>query len=1163
MAADLGGLDHAYLPAEVLRRSSGRVALTGVQALAKLLVEQQRADTLRGWRTAGLVSGYRGSPLGGFDQVLERHGELLTEHRITFIPGVNEELGATVVQGSQLASTLPEAKHDGVFGLWYGKAPGVDRSADAFKHGNWMGATARGGVLVAAGDDPACKSSSLPSNSVMALAESYMPVLAPADVSDVLRMGRLGFELSRFSGAWVGFTIVTNVADAYETVSLDSRIDIVTPEFAWENRPWRPAVRPGMTISEAIALESEVLDGRLAAAVRFAAANGIDRVHGATGAARIGLVTSGHTYQQLRQALDRLGLDEAALGQHGIRLLCLGLVHPVDREKLRQFATGLDELLVIEEKRSFIETQVKDALYDLADHPRVFGKRGSAGEVLVPVHSALDADRISTFLTPWLAARVGTEHLDLRRPRSAHGPVDLTLTPVKRTAYFCSGCPHNRSTEVPDGSLAGSGIGCHIMTTFMDRSMGFTQMGGEGANWVGAAPFTDTQHIFQNLGDGTFFHSGSLAVRQAVAAGTHITFKLLYNGAVAMTGGQPADGSVDPVSLSWLLFGEGVGRIAVVTDGPGRYPRKAKWAPEVTVHHRDDLDAVQRELRDVDGVTVLLYDQACAAEERRKRKRGLSPEPAERVLINEAVCEGCGDCGKKSNCLSVEPVDTEFGRKTRINQSSCNKDFSCLLGDCPSFLTVIPGRHAGRDLDRAGELGELAEPSTRPAAADVVMVGIGGTGVVTTNQILATAALISGMDARALDQTGMSQKAGAVVSHLRLAREPRERSGYISAGTADVYLAFDALAASDAANLARCDPRRTAAVVSTSEVPTGRMVVDPGTLYPRPGALLDRISRHSRAGSLFTLDALRLSDALFGDSAAANFIVVGAAYQRGLLPLRAEAIERAIELNGAGVSTTIQAFRAGRKAVLDPRWSRECPAGAVPDDLPRARHAARSAADLLTSVEITGDLRRVLEIRVADLIGYQSVSYARRYLDAVRRVHTAERELCGETRLTEAVVRNLYRLMAYKDEYEVARLHLDPALRRQVQDRFGKGARVRYQLHPPAARTLGMRRKLALGRGAVPLLLVLRSLRKVRGTPFDVFGYAGMRRLERELVREYLDVLTELTVALDARNYETAVTIAELPDVVRGYESIKLASVTKYRSSLAELREGIAQPTSV
>ncbi|NDU73119.1 indolepyruvate ferredoxin oxidoreductase family protein [Actinomadura sp. DSM 109109] len=1135
-----------------LELERGRIAIGGVHALVRLLLEQRRADAMRGRRTAGFVSGYRGSPLGGLDQQLVRDAKLLDEHDITFVPGVNEELAATAVYGSQLAEHLPDPRFEGVFGLWYGKAPGVDRSLDAFKHANWLGTSEHGGVLAVVGDDPSAKSSTLPSATEGALAEAFMPVLVPGSVGDLLRLGRHGFEMSRFSGAWTGFKVVTDVADSHEVVDVEPLPDPVYPEFAWRGRPWRPTRRPGVDLKGTTALETEVLQGRLLAATAYAAANGLDRIEGAAGGAVLGLVAAGRTYVELREALDRLGLDEDALARRGVRLLRLALIHPLDADRVREFARGLREIVVVEEKRPFVESQIRDVLYDLAERPAVYGKNGPDGAGLVPPDGGLDADRLVKALARFLAGRVGEEHVDLRdaalRPRKPR--IDL-LAPA-RTPYFCSGCPHNRSTVVPDGSIAASGIGCHVMTVFTDRGIGTTQMGGEGAMWVGAAPFTGTGHMFQNLGDGTFFHSGSLAVRQAVAAGTSITFKILYNAAVAMTGGQDADGGSDPAAITRMLHAEGVAKIVVVADDPSRYPRGTDWAPGVRVRHRDDLDAVQRELRELPGVTVLLYDQACAAETRRKRKRGLAPDPLTRVLINEAVCEGCGDCGTKSNCLSVEPVETEFGRKTQINQTSCNKDYSCVDGDCPSFVTVLPGRRPGAARTLA-PIGELAEPEARPESADVLLVGIGGTGVVTVNQVLATAALIDGRRARALDQTGLSQKAGAVVSHLRIGTADRDRPGMVGAGGADAYLVFDSLAGTAEANLRRCAPDRTSAVVSTSEVPTGRMIVDTSASLPPAASLVRRIAEHTRADRLVAFDALRLAERWFGGTTTANFVVVGAAYQAGLLPLSAKAIEEALALNGVQVEANVQAFRAGRRLVLDPEsLDSTTPTAPV---APRPLDATASAAmDLVDAAGVDGELARVLRIRVPDLAAYQNLALAERYLDAVMRVARAE-DAAGAAghRLAVAVARNLYKLMAYKDEYEVARLHLDPELARRVEEQFGPGSRVAYMLHPPLLRAVGVDRKVALGRTARPAFRALRAMRRLRGTPLDPFGATAQRRAERRLVTGYVAVVNELVAGLADGPHGTAVRIAELPDMIRGYEDVKTANIARYEESLREL----------
>ncbi|MBW8483127.1 indolepyruvate ferredoxin oxidoreductase family protein [Actinomadura parmotrematis] len=1110
-----------------LELETGRVALGGVQALVRLLLDQKRADAARGLRTAGFVSGYRGSPLGGLDQQLERSGKLLDAHDVRFVPGVNEELAATAVYGSQLVQQLDGPRFEGVFGLWYGKAPGVDRSLDAFKHGNWLGTAEHGGVLVVAGDDPSCKSSTLPSATEGALADAFMPVLVPASVGDVLRLGRLGFEMSRYSGAWVGFKVVTDVADGFETVDAAPVPAPVRPDFAWRGKPWKVTRKPGIDIKTTTAMEPEVLEGRLAAAAAFAHANGIDRIEGARDGARIGLVAAGRTYLELREALDRLGLDDAGLARRGVRLLRLGMIHPLDARRVREFAAGLREIIVVEEKRPFVETQLKDLLYDLDDRPAVLGKP------LVPLDGGLDADRLTRALARPLAERLGG--LDLAHPVLKPRVPKIDLLTAARTPFFCSGCPHNRSTAVPDGSLAVSGIGCHIMSAFMDRSIGTTQMGGEGVVWVGASAFTETPHLFQNLGDGTFFHSGSLAIRQSVAAGVSITYKLLYNNAVAMTGGQDADGGSDPAAITRMLHAEGVARIVVVADDPGKYGRRAPWAPGVTVRHRDAMDAVQRELREVPGVTVILYDQECAAERRRKRKRGQAPDPVTRVLINEAVCEGCGDCGTKSNCLSVEPVQTEFGRKTRINQTSCNKDYSCLDGDCPSFVTVAPGKKAAAV--GLAPIGALPDPVAIPESGDVLLVGIGGTGVVTVDQVLATAAMLDGRYARSLDQTGLSQKAGAVVSHLRVTASPADRPAMIGTGGADAYLVFDALAGAADANLDRCAEGRTTAVVSTSEVPTGRMITDVAAALPPSARLVRRIGARSR--DLRALDALALAEEWFGDATPANFIVVGAAYQAGALPISATAIEEALRVNGVQAERNVQAFRAGRRLVLEP-------APAEPEPV------ARTLADVLAA-------------RVPELTAYQDAALADRYLAAVRRVEAAETAAgVAGTPLAAAVARNLFKLMAYKDEYEVARLHLDT--QRRAEEQFGEGATVKYLLHPPVLRALGMKKKIALGRTARPAFRALHAMRRLRGTALDPFGATAQRRTERALLAEYLAVVDELAASLSRDRHDLAVEIAELPDLVRGYEHVKTAGVELYRTRLAGLlelwREDAALPVS-
>ena len=1141
------------------RLETGRVLMSGVQALVRLPLDQHRADRRRGLDTATLISGYRGSPLGGLDQTVERHRDLLREHQVVFISGVNEDLGATAVLGSQLAHLYGGARHDGVLGMWYGKAPGVDRSGDILRHANFAGIGRHGGVLALAGDDPQAKSSTLPTASEVAFYDFQMPVLFPGNVQDILDLGRLGFELSRYSGLWVAFKVVTDVADAVGTADVDpDRVRIVDPAFVHDGRPWETRPIPGLLPPYTLDAEREIVYGRLEAARAFAAANGLNRITLESPGAWLGIVAAGKAYYDLRQALADLGLDDASLGRHGIRLLKLGMLYPLERDIVRTFARGLEEVLVVEEKRGFVELLLREALYDLPDRPRIVGKRDEAGQVLVPADGELDADLVARVVAGRLGRRVSVDSVRARVAvieAARERPASLTLA---RPPYFCSGCPHNRSTVVPEGSMAAGGIGCHGLAMNMGRNViGITQMGGEGAQWVGLAPFVDVPHIFQQLGDGTLFHSGSLAIRQAVAAGTRVTFKILYNSAVAMTGGQDAAGALPVPDLTRQLEAEGVGRILVLTDEPGKYSTKARWAPGVEVWHRDRLDEAQRILREAPGVTALIYDQRCAAEKRRLRKRGKLPDPAMRVVINELVCEGCGDCGVKSNCLSVQPVETEFGRKTQIHQSSCNKDYSCLRGDCPSFLTVVPAAGARpRSRKRYVVDRALSEPELRVRrTAGLFLMGIGGTGVVTVNQILGTAALLDGKHVSGLDQTGLSQKGGPVVSHLRIGETAADVAGKVGVAEADAYLAFDLLVASSPVNLVRARPDLTIAVVSTTQVPTGAMVTSPDVQFPDSGGLHTAINRVTRKDENVFVDALGLAESLFGDHMAANMILLGAAYQAGAIPIRGEAIEEAISINGVQIEMNTQAFRVGRLLVADPGWLRTVERHRAGSVTVRGELTPEARA-LVDSVEAGGEVRRLLEVRVPELIAYQDAAYARRYVDFVRTVAAAERTAVpGETRLTEAVARYLYKLMAYKDEYEVARLHLRPEVRASIEAELGEAA-VRYQLHPPILRALGMTRKLSLGPWVEGLFRLLVALRRLRGTAIDPFGYARVRRIEQGLAAEYQGMIERTLRDLGPERHERAVRIARLPDLVRGYEEVKLRNVQRFREEARALGAG-------
>ena len=1141
----------AYDLADRYRPGAHPVLLNGVQAAVRLLAEQHARDAAAGLRTACLVSGYPGSPLAGLDRVLAGVASLRADYDVHLVPGLNEELAATTVWGSQLELPGTARRCDGVVGVWYGKAPGVDRACDALRHGNTLGAHPRGGVLVLAGDDPAAKSSTLPCASERTLAACGLPVVYPRNSDELITFGLYGVALSRASGCWVGVKVVADVADGLWRVNRSfTDLTVTLPVIEQDGRPWSYQQRTMATPPASLLAEQELTGPRWEMVSAFAAANPVNEIAVDPAQAWLGIIAPGKTYDDSMQALRDLGLDPEDVRRAGIRVLRVGMPYPLEPRLLRSFARGLARILVVEEKTAFIETQVRELLYGMPDAPAVTGKHDDAGGKLIPADGELTAGRLAGPLRSALGAR-----LALPEPQRTDRP-RLTLLPVARTPYFCSGCPHNRSTVVPEGSLAGGGIGCHAMAALIPRATsavtGITQMGGEGAQWIGQAAFTDARHLFQNIGDGTLFHSGQLAIQACVAAGVNITFKVLYNAAVAMTGGQDAQGALPVPALTRKLHAEGVRRIIICADEPGHYGRRAGFAPGVIVWPRDRLDEAQRILRDTPGVTTLIYDQRCAAEARRLRRRRQLPARPMRVVINEAVCEGCGDCGVKSNCLSVRPVDTEYGRKTRIDQSSCNTDYSCMDGDCPSFVTV-----------EADPVATAAHPSPEPptvaeparaelgSAYNVLLAGVGGAGVVTVNQILATAALIEGLDVRGLDQTGLSQKAGPVSSHLRLAPVAAEPANRVSPASADCYLAFDLLVGTDSGNLRYADPVRTVAVVSTSRLPTGPMVYDSGLRFPDRGALDGALRRRVRR--CLEVDATAAALALFGDSMPANLLLAGVAYQAGALPLSAAAIETAIGLNGVSVAANRAAFRWGRVAIADPD------AFAAATRPPRTT-APRSRHELAGS-PLSGETRRLVEIRAADLIDYQGRRTARWYIAFIERVWAAERSVGARTELSEAVARGLHRLTAYKDEYEVARLLTSPHFQRTLAEELPGGRRMRFHLHPPVLRALGLRRKIALGPGWRPVLRLLAHGRRLRGTPLDLFGCTRVRRLERNLVREYRAMIAWLVSGLDSDSYDRAVEAAKAAALVRGYEQVKVASVENYRARLAELGVAGGPPT--
>jgi indolepyruvate ferredoxin oxidoreductase len=1134
----------------------GRVYLTGTQALVRLPMMQRQRDVAAGLNTGCFISGYRGSPLGGFDQGLWSAYQFLERNHIRFQPAINEELGATAVWGSQQIGLFPGSKYDGVFALWYGKGPGVDRSGDVLKHGNAAGSASYGGVLLLAGDDHTCKSSTLPHQSEYAFMDACIPVLNPSGVQEILDLGLYGWTMSRYSGCWVAFKTIAETVDSSASVEISpERTNIVLPDD-FEVPPGGLNIRwPDQPLEQEYRLHKY----KLYAALAFARANRLDRIVIDSPRPRFGIVTTGKSYLDVRQALDDLGIDEALAAEIGFRLYKVAMSWPLEREGIRHFAEGLEEILVIEEKRAVIENQFKEQLYNWREdvRPRVIGKFDENRNWILPSNGELTPAQIARVIAPRIARFHTSPGIAERLAflEAKERQLGGNVVPFSRTPYFCSGCPHNTSTKVPEGSRALAGIGCHYLSQFMDRSTAtFTQMGGEGAPWIGQAPFTETRHIFANLGDGTYTHSGVLAIRAAVAAKVNITYKLLFNDAVAMTGGQPIDGGLTVPVLTRQLAAEGVRRIVVVTDDPDKYPPGVNFAPGAAVRHRDELDLVQRELRVIEGVTAIVYDQTCAAEKRRRRKRGRFPDPAKRVFINDLVCEGCGDCSKTSNCLSVVPVETEFGRKRAIDQSSCNKDYSCVEGFCPSFVTV----HGGTlKQPKAGDLGDadlppLPEPA-QPGLDEpygILVTGVGGTGVVTIGALLGMAAHLEQKGCTVLDMTGLAQKGGAVYSHVRIAWRPEEiHAVRIAAGGARLLLGCDLVVSASTDALSKLQPGQSRAIVNSHETITGDFTRNPDFVIP--GRELRRsISEATGPNNSEFLDATRIASGLFGDSIASNLFMLGYACQRGLVPLSTEAIEQAIALNGVAVEFNQGAFRWGRRTTVDPAFveARATPPAALPE-----------------AHRLSETLDQAIDRRVAFLTEYQDGAYAARYAAMVRRVREADAGcLPGDTTLTRSVARALFKLMAYKDEYEVARLYTETDFLKRVADRFEGPYELHFHLAPPI---LGDRdpesghlRKRTFGPWMLSVFRVLAKLRRLRGTPFDIFGRSEERSTERRLIREYEMIIEETLTHLSSANYAVAVDLAMLPLEIRGFGHVKQANLARAKAKEAALLGRLRSP---
>lgn len=1116
-----------------------RAYISGIEALVRLPMLQHQRDLNRDLNTAGFVSGYRGSPVGGVDQAMWKAKHWLDKHQIHFQPGLNEDLAATAVWGSQQTNIFEGAKFDGVFSLWYGKGPGVDRSMDVIKHANAAGTSKYGGVIAVAGDDHACKSSTLPHQSEHMFIGASVPVLNPCNVQEVLDLGIYGWELSRYCGCWVALKAITENMDSAVSADIDpERINIIIPQDFELPHDGVHVRWPDPSMAQ----ERRLNKFKIYAAREFARVNGLNRIVVNSSKPRFGIITTGKAYLDVMQALEDLGIDENLSEQIGLRVYKVGMSWPLEPVTTHEFAEGLEEILVVEEKRSIIEDQLTGQLYNypVEGRPRVYGEfdengddlLSNLGELTPAIVALAMADRIGRFFC--------SETIDKRVEwiRQKEASLAKFSDGIDRIPHYCSGCPHNTSTKVPEGSRALAGIGCHYMATWMpDRATKtFTQMGGEGATWIGQAPFTTTEHVFQNLGDGTYFHSGILAIRATVAAGVNITYKILYNDAVAMTGGQPLDGSLSIEDLIYQIRGEGIKRIALVSDEPGKWKGQFGTIPGFSLHHRDEMDSLQKELHQFKGVSVLVYDQVCAAEKRRRRKKGLLEDPPKRVFIHAEVCEGCGDCGIQSNCLSVLPLETELGRKRQIDQSACNKDYSCVNGFCPSFVTVLGGQLKKQKLDLSSSkqaFESLPEPQLpsldRPW--NTVITGIGGTGVLTVGSLMAMAAHIEGKGCATLNQTGLAQKFGAVVCHVRIAQRRREINAVrIPAGEADLLLGCDLVVSSGYEAMGKVSTERSHAVINAAEVPTSAFILNPDMRFPQQ-AMQNEINLEVGAEKTHFLDSSRVATALLGDSIASNLFLLGYAWQSSLIPVSAEAIEKAIAMNGVAVEFNRQAFLWGRRYAYQPE-------------------KVLSLIEAKKTVK-TLSLDELIKDRMKRLVEYQNIDYAERYKQSVNRVRDMDINPDEEKLLTTAVAKNLYHLMAYKDEYEVARLFSQKDFIQKLNDQFEGDFKFEFNLAPPLFARIdknsGRPVKREYGAWMMKVFSLLNRLKGLRGTAFDIFGYSEERKLERTDIDDYLIILEKVKGGLTKENYDIARQLCQCTEQLRGYGPVKSANREKMK----------------
>ncbi|WP_290887486.1 indolepyruvate ferredoxin oxidoreductase family protein [Arenimonas sp.] len=1148
-------LDREYTLEHKYTREEGRIYLSGVQALVRLPLMQQMRDRAAGINTAGFISGYRGSPLGGFDLELWKARKHLKASGIEFTPGLNEDLGATMVWGSQQTNLFQGAKYDGVFSMWYGKGPGVDRCGDVFKHGNAAGTSKLGGVLALAADDHACRSSTLPHGSEGEFESAMMPVLNPAGVQDILDMGLLGWAMSRYTGRWIGFKTIAETVESSASVNVNPhQLDIILPgDFELPqgglNIRW-----PDPPLDQEMRLHQYAVK----AAQAFARANHIDKVVVDSPKARLGIVTTGKSYLDVLQALEYLGIDRKVAEDIGIRVYKVGMTWPLEPLGIREFARGLEDIIVVEEKRSFVERQMKEYMYNWEHRPSIVGKYDELENWVLPSTNELTPARIARVIAGRVQRFFRSEQMDSRLQWIAAKEKELAAPRANfpRVPHYCSGCPHNSSTVVPEGSRALGGIGCHYMVTWMDRKTDtFTHMGGEGVTWSGQAPFTEEKHVFQNLGDGTYFHSGSLAIRQSIAAKVNITYKILYNDAVAMTGGQPVDGTLTVPDIAHQVRSEGVKTIVVLSDDIEKWSDRSIFPSGVEFFDRSELDAQQKRLREVPGTTVLIFDQTCAAEKRRRRKRGKMVDPAKRIAINSLVCEGCGDCGVKSNCVSVLPKETEYGRKREIDQSNCNKDFSCVKGFCPSFVTVKGGGLRKRKGTGNKELlanlpapvirGDLEQPW------NILITGVGGTGVVTIGALLGMAAHLENKGASVLDQTGLAQKGGAVTTHVRIARTPADiHAVRIAAGEADLVLGCDMVVVNDYWALSKIRADRTEVVINDYQAMPGPFTRQPDMQFPAAG-IVEAIRTALGGREPLQVAATEIATALMGDAIATNLFMLGVAWQRGLVPISFEAIERAIELNGAAVEMNKTAFAWGRLSAINPEAVLEA-AGLV-----EAPAEASTLADSLDDEAISQSLDELIERRVKFLTDYQDKAYAGRYVALVDKVRQAEaRKADGSTALTAAVARYYFKLMAYKDEYEVARLYTSGDFQKRIAQQFDGDYKLHFNLAPPLFSKRdadGHLVKQEYGPWIFTAFKLIKKLKFLRGGAFDVFGKTEERRMERQLITDYANTVEELLGKLDAGNVALATEIASVPEHIRGFGHVKEAHFAKAKAREAEL----------